>query len=190
MNDTNLNPGCDIGPEMLALALAPKCEFSKAWIGKCKNPRPCAEHAALKCCSCGAPATRECSETITLVCCALLCDECEHTIWPGGCNSPASVGEKLPEGMKGHVKKGEQRFDPWWVQEEKKKKANMEEQRKRAEANDLVKNPPYKITKTDAGVDIILGPGVALASGVSLRFLCEALNAAFDAGILRERIGR
>lgn len=191
ISNDKLNPGSDIGPEMLAIALAPKCGFSVAWVGKCENPKPCAAHANSKCCSCSAPATHECFETMgSFVCGAHLCDECEHTIWPGGCNGPSAVGETLPEDMKGHVKKNEQRFDTWWVQEEKKKKAAMEEQRKRAEANDLAKNPPYKITRTDAGVDIILGPGVALASTASLRFICEALNAAFDAGVLHERIGR
>ena len=96
------------------------CEFSRAWIGSCKNPKPCEEHANSKCCSCGAPAIKECYETMgPMVCGAWLCGECEHTIWPCGCNGPLDSAEKLPEDMKGHVKRTEQRFLPWYQREER-----------------------------------------------------------------------
>lgn len=96
----------------------PGCQFDKAWIGKCKKPigpgmTMCEEHAKLKCCSCGAPATRECSETMGLVCGADLCDNCEHTICDNGCNN----GGHLPPGLKGHCKKSEQVYKPWWMKE-------------------------------------------------------------------------
>lgn len=96
----------------------PKCEFVKAWIGKCGKPLGpgmimCDEHSTKKCCSCGAPATHECPETMGLVCGCDLCDECEHTICTNGCNS----GAPLPEGLKGHCKKSEQKIKPWWMKE-------------------------------------------------------------------------
>ena len=85
------------------------CTFNKAWFGVCGNEN-CEEHKDLVCCSCGKPATHECSGTIGLVCGALLCDDCEHTICANGCNS----GAPLPKGYKSHCKKGEQKFVVWF----------------------------------------------------------------------------
>ena len=48
------------------------CGFEKAWVGKCKTPVEaegirCPEHR-MECCSCGAPATKDCAETGQFVC--------------------------------------------------------------------------------------------------------------------------
>jgi hypothetical protein len=67
-----------------------QCKFNKVWIGKCGKPADesgfCEEHKGVKCCSCGAQATRECNETGWLVCGAPLCDECKHNAHPEGHN--------------------------------------------------------------------------------------------------------
>ena len=93
------------------------CCFDKAWIGKCKKPADdsnfCEEHKEIKCCSCGEKATRECDETGQFICGYPLCDNCEHTIRSNGCNS----GGELPQGLKGHCKKSEQVYKPWYVSE-------------------------------------------------------------------------
>ena len=93
------------------------CCFDLAWIGKCKNVADdsgyCEEHKGIMCCSCGEKATRECEETMSLLCGAPLCDNCEHTIHSNGCNS----GGELPDGLKGHCKKSEQVFKPWYYSE-------------------------------------------------------------------------
>ena len=95
------------------------CCFDNGWAGKCKNEAIengfCEEHKDVKCCSCVEKATRLCDETGFLVCGAPLCDNCEHTIRSNGCNS----GGDLPEGLKGHCKKYEQVFKPWYMQDEK-----------------------------------------------------------------------
>src|SRR5690606_5294649 len=67
-------------------------------------------------CSCGEQATHECSETGSLVCGAPLCNDCEHTIRENGCNS----GGNLPEGLKGHCKKVDQVYKPWYMMESEK----------------------------------------------------------------------
>jgi hypothetical protein len=61
------------------------CNFEKAWVGKCTNPGimsadgRCEDHTGKVCCSCGAPATKECNHTgIQFVCGSYLCDGCEH----------------------------------------------------------------------------------------------------------------
>ncbi len=92
-----------------------QCQFDKAWIGKCDNPttegsKYCKEHTDLKCCSCGKQATRECSETMQFVCGFPLCDDCEHTIRSNGCSS----GGDLLKDLKGHCKKTEQVYQPWY----------------------------------------------------------------------------
>lgn len=89
------------------------CEFNLAWIGKCGKEN-CTEHADLKCCSCGSTATHECAETMGLVCGALLCESCEHTICENGCNS----GAPRPESLGTHCKKTEQKFQPWYMRED------------------------------------------------------------------------
>lgn len=96
-----------------------KCEFILAWIGPCGsevegNYTFCKTHDSETCCSCGEKATKECSETMELVCGAPLCNECEHTIRENGCNS----GVPLPEGVKGHIRKGTQIFKPWYIKDE------------------------------------------------------------------------
>ena len=105
--------------EMNAQEKQPVCGFGMAWVGACQEPVAkegdrCSEHKDLVCCSCGKPATHACSETMTFVCGAPLCDDCEHTIYPNGCNS----GCALPEGMKSHCKKTEQIYKPWYAREE------------------------------------------------------------------------
>ncbi len=89
-----------------------RCKFDKAWVGQCSNQANggnCEEHSNIKCVSCGETATHECSETMQFVCGAPLCDECEHTIQSNGCNS----GGILPQGLKSHCKKVEQKFKHW-----------------------------------------------------------------------------
>lgn len=96
------------------------CKFDRAWVGKCKvecDGDFCDEHKDKVCCSCGEQATRECSETMGLVCGFPLCDNCEHTIRDNGCNS----GGELPEGLKGHCKKDEQLNKPWYMKDEEPK---------------------------------------------------------------------
>ena len=104
------------------------CQFDLAWIGKCKKPTiegltMCEEHSKIKCCSCGEPATHQCAETMGLVCGADLCDKCEHTICENGCNS----GATLPPGLKGHCRKDQQVYTPWYMRERKEKKEDDEE---------------------------------------------------------------
>lgn len=95
------------------------CGYDIAWIGRCKELRPCAKHQERVCTSCGAPSTRECPETGQFVCGEYLCDDCEHTIFPNGTNGGIGFGaQELPEGMKRHCKKGEQRYTPWYEREE------------------------------------------------------------------------
>jgi hypothetical protein len=92
------------------------CKFNLAWVGPCKEETEvefCEKHSNLKCCSCGEQATRECPETMGLVCGAPLCNNCEHTMRSNGCNS----GGELPEGLKGHCKKTEQVYQPWYMRE-------------------------------------------------------------------------
>jgi len=95
-----------------------QCEWNIAWAGRCKeealpNAHFCEEHAFQKCCSCENVAVRDCSETMGLVCGAPLCEACEHTIRRNGCNS----GVPLDEGMKGHCRKNEQKYKPWYMTE-------------------------------------------------------------------------
>jgi hypothetical protein len=94
-----------------------KCNFDIAWVGRCKEPSTengcCEKHAKLKCCSCGEQATRDCDETMGLVCGAPLCDKCEHTIQSNGCNS----GGELPHGLGCHCKKEDQVYKPWYMKD-------------------------------------------------------------------------
>ena len=59
------------------------CKYVLAWRGACKAPCDgdiCAQHAAVKCCVCGAQAVQECDHTGQFVCGAPLCADCEgHT---------------------------------------------------------------------------------------------------------------
>lgn len=57
-----------------------QCQFDEAWRGKCKAPTLecfCDKHVAMKCSSCGAQATHDCSHTGQFVCGAPLCANCE-----------------------------------------------------------------------------------------------------------------
>ena len=60
------------------------CKFELAWRGSCNAESfgtHCAEHADLKCESCGNPATHECEEIIGgSICTANLCDNCGGTL--------------------------------------------------------------------------------------------------------------
>lgn len=59
-----------------------KCRFILAWCGPCGKPVSkdglCEKHAAMRCNSCKAQATRECEFTGGVVCGFPLCDDCEH----------------------------------------------------------------------------------------------------------------
>jgi len=97
------------------------CLWDQAWVGKCRLPSVkngcCEKHQAV-CCSCGAPATHDCEETGQFVCGAPLCDDCEHTIHPEGHNGGIGFNAlPLPDGMKSHCKKTEQRFKPWYARD-------------------------------------------------------------------------
>lgn len=99
--------------------MANKCKFNEGWAGICnkdipENEKFCKEHKNIKCSSCGKEATRLCSETMQFVCGAPLCDDCEHTIRDNGYNS----GGELPKGLKGHCKKSEQVYKPWFMKNE------------------------------------------------------------------------
>lgn len=87
------------------------CNYSKSWIGRCKNEKPCKEHSDLKCVSCGELATHDWAETGQFVCGFPLCDNCEHTIYPDGTNGGIGLNhQRLPEGLKLHCKKNEQKY--------------------------------------------------------------------------------
>lgn len=101
---------------------AAPCIWDRAWVGTCGQPSVkngcCEEHQAV-CCSCGAPATHECSETGQFVCGASLCDDCEHTLHEDGTNGGVGFNmQKPPEGMKAHCRKSEQRYQPWYTRME------------------------------------------------------------------------
>lgn len=112
--------------EQPASAAGSECGFDEAWIGKCKqigNPR-CPKHEGRACTSCGADATRNCPETGQFVCGADLCDECEHAMFPDGTNGGIGFNaQSLPEGMKSHCRKAEQKFQPWYMRGEKQSPA-------------------------------------------------------------------
>jgi hypothetical protein len=101
------------------------CGFSMAWVGRCKNPaepgKRCQQHAGKVCVSCGQPATHECDETGQFVCGEPLCDDCTHTIFPDGSNGGIGFNaQSLPDGMRRHCKRSEQRFSSWLTREYEK----------------------------------------------------------------------
>ena len=55
------------------------CGFLEAWIGRCRNLKPCEKHASQRCWKCGAPAVRNCPDTSTLVCGVPECAEHPHS---------------------------------------------------------------------------------------------------------------
>lgn len=86
-----------------------KCGFGLAWRSACDNPKPCAEHAHLKCDSCEQPATHQCDTTMgSFVCGCNLCDDCEHEIQEDG-----TTGYQLT-----HCRKDAQKHKPWYAREE------------------------------------------------------------------------
>lgn len=93
------------------------CNYGLAWVGNCKNEKPCEKHSHIKCSSCGEPATHECEATSQFVCGFPLCDDCEHTLHDNGCSS----GGNLPSHLKGHCKKTEQVYKPWYMHDKKSK---------------------------------------------------------------------
>ena len=108
--------------KMRATQAMGNCKWNMAWVGRCKNPAIegsgfCKDHQR-QCSSCGVPATHECDETGKCVCGYPLCDDCEHTIFPDGTNGGVGFNvHRLPDGMKTHCKKTEQRFKPWYARE-------------------------------------------------------------------------
>lgn len=94
------------------------CNFEEAWIGTCKVEGPCEKHDSLKCVSCGNKATHSCDATGQFCCGAPLCGECEHTLtsdgttWTG--NTSFYEKDPLPQNLKGHCKKSEQVYSPWY----------------------------------------------------------------------------
>lgn len=103
----------------MAALIGGKCDFVRAWIGYCNEDvhegHRCLKHSKEVCCSCGAPATRECDETMWLVCGAPICNDCEHTIQDNGCSGMGN----LPPGLKSHCKKGEQVYKSWYARDNK-----------------------------------------------------------------------
>ena len=98
-----------------------QCRWNIAWVGRCKSPAmngsDCCEKHQKVCCSCGAPATRECEETGQFVCGASLCDDCRHLRFPSGHNGGVGFNAyPLPVGYTSrHIKKSEQ---PEWTDEQ------------------------------------------------------------------------
>jgi hypothetical protein len=86
-----------------------ECKFNIAWIGDCGKECEgdfCEKHSKLKCCSCGAQATRECDATVgPLVCGCHICPDCEHELDEEGTNGWNCQ----------HCKKGEQKYTPWYI---------------------------------------------------------------------------
>ena len=54
------------------------CGFLEAWIGRCRNPKPCTKHHDQKCWKCGELAVKNCSIAGALVCGAPECKEHSH----------------------------------------------------------------------------------------------------------------
>lgn len=67
--------------EKVSLEIKQGCPFVIAWVGFCEKPgNPyCEEHSKARC-HCGSQATHECSDASSLVCGALLCDNC-RCLW-------------------------------------------------------------------------------------------------------------
>lgn len=151
-----------------------KCKFNLAWVGNCNESTTdndlCDKHKKEKCCSCGEQATRECSETMGLVCGAPLCDNCEHTIRKNGCNS----GAELPEGLKGHCKKDEQVYKLWM---ERDNPLDIYRNKPPLSDRDILENygwvieceSPYEVRHEDG----------SFASGQAVSYLIDSLKEEF-----------
>lgn len=61
-----------------AFAARGLCGFEEAWVGRCKNSKPCVKHVNQKCWKCGQPATRNCNYACSLVCGMPECAEHPH----------------------------------------------------------------------------------------------------------------
>ena len=55
------------------------CGFVEAWVGRCRNPIPCARHKDQRCWKCGKPATKNCGQAGSLVCGVPECKDHPHT---------------------------------------------------------------------------------------------------------------
>ena len=98
------------------------CKYIVPWIGMCGKELPCKEHTDKKCISCGKPATRGCPETGQFVCGYHLCDDCEHTIFADGTNGGVGFNEQPLDDIitHRHVRKTEQVFTPWYMEQNPK----------------------------------------------------------------------
>lgn len=89
------------------------CNFDQGWGGICQSYKDdtaefCDKHTGLKCGSCGGKATKLCSSTSTqFVCNEPLCDECDHELTENGTDTHQIK----------HVKKCDQKYEPWWMSE-------------------------------------------------------------------------
>lgn len=63
---------------LIAIRKANWCGFREAWIGYCRNPKPCAKHNNIPCWKCGAPAIGNCSIASSLVCGFPYCKDHPH----------------------------------------------------------------------------------------------------------------
>lgn len=54
------------------------CGFLKAWVGRCRNPKPCAVHASERCWKCNGLAVKNCERAGVLVCGAPECAAHPH----------------------------------------------------------------------------------------------------------------
>ena len=99
-----------------------KCRWHISSVNRCKELAGesgfCERHKNQKCCSCGAIATHKCGESGQSVCGVLLCDECAHMIFSDVTNGGVPNEQKVPEGMKRHIKKIDQKYSPWFMREE------------------------------------------------------------------------
>jgi len=82
-----------------------KCNYDVPYQGQCQNPVDspldrCDEHKGRVCCSCGAPATRDCSMASSMVCGAPLCDDCEHITAHNQLSEPGSRWKRMPSHVK------------------------------------------------------------------------------------------
>jgi hypothetical protein len=66
----------------MAMADTDGCQYDLAYRGPCGRPTApgqafCAEHASLRCVSCGQQAVRQCDYAASYVCCLPLCEVCD-----------------------------------------------------------------------------------------------------------------
>ena len=54
------------------------CGFNEAWIGRCREKKPCEKHKDIKCWKCGSPAVANCSFAGSLVCGTPYCRDHNH----------------------------------------------------------------------------------------------------------------